>query len=99
MIIKNKTVIVYDIEVFPNCIHITTKNTEDQTYHKFEISTRRNDINNLYEYFKTKSFIFVGYNNHHYDDIIINYILFYLTLSILSITSLHSLQSATFIQS
>ena len=77
MIIKNKTVIVYDIEVFPNCIHITTKNTEDQTYHKFEISTRRNDINNLYEYFKTKSFIFVGYNNHHYDDIIINYILLY----------------------
>lgn len=77
MIIKNKTVIVYDIEVFPNCIHITTKNTEDQTYHKFEISTRHNDIDDLYEYFKTKSFIFVGYNNHHYDDIIINYILLY----------------------
>lgn len=77
MIVKNKIVNVYDIEVFPNCIHVTVKNTEDDTYHKFEISTRRNDINELYVYFKTKSFIFVGYNNHHYDDLIINYLIDY----------------------
>lgn len=77
MVIKDKTVIVYDIEVFPNCVHVTAKNTEDDAYQKFEISIRRNDIDRLYEYFTDISYIFVGYNNHHYDDIIIKYILEY----------------------
>ena len=77
MIIKNKTAHVYDIEVFPNCFHATVLNTETNEYAKFEISIRKQQIHELCDYFKTKNAMFVGYNNHHYDDLIINYIMEY----------------------
>ena len=44
MIIRDKIVYVYDIEVFPNVFHCTVKNTETGELHKFEISCRRNQI-------------------------------------------------------
>ena len=47
MVIHNKPVIVYDIEVFPNVFHCTCKNTETGEYNKFEISQRRIDIDSL----------------------------------------------------
>ena len=37
MIIRDKIVYVYDIEVFPNVFHCTVKNTETGELHKFEI--------------------------------------------------------------
>lgn len=77
MIIKDKIACVYDIEVFPNCFHVTVRDTEDDTYHKFEISVRKQQIDELCDYFMTKNAMFVGYNNHHYDDLIINYIVEY----------------------
>ena len=77
MIIKNKIAYVYDIEVFPNCFHATVFNTETEEYYKFEISIRKQQINELCDCFNTKNAIFVGYNNHHYDDLIINYIMEY----------------------
>lgn len=76
MLIKNKTVIVYDIEIFPNVFHCCCKNTETNELYKFEISERKNQLNELIDYFtKDKSNLFCGYNNHHYDDVIINYII------------------------
>lgn len=77
MIIKNKIAYVYDIEVFPNCFHMTALNTETNEYAMFEISTRKQQIEELCCYFMTKDAMFVGYNNHHYDDLIINYIMEY----------------------
>ena len=44
MIIRDKIVYVYDIEVFPNVFHCTVKNTETGELHKFEISCRRNQL-------------------------------------------------------
>ena len=38
MIIKDKKVNVYDIEIFPNCFHCTVKDTENNIFYKFEIS-------------------------------------------------------------
>lgn len=76
MVIRNSTVVVYDIEVFPNAFHCCCKNTETKEIHKFEISARKNQIIELVDYF-TKGYMFCGYNNHHYDDVIINYIIEY----------------------
>ena len=83
MKIKDYDANVYDIEIFPNCFHCTVYDTESKEYHRFEISERINQIDELYSYFyvTNESRIFVGYNNHHYDDVIINYIIdFYLRM-------------------
>ena len=97
MKIRGKTVYVYDIEVFPNVFHCTAKNTETGEFHKFEISSRKNQLTELVNFFHTSSIskplkfgdiyttetqidsdkIFAGYNNLHYDNPIINYIIDY----------------------
>lgn len=77
MIIHDKTVIIYDIESFPNFFCCTCKNTETQKIRTFEISARQDDILELSNYFSKKEFLFCGYNNKHYDDVIINYIITY----------------------
>lgn len=74
MIIKGKTVIVYDIEVFPNFFHCTCKDTESNELYLFEISERKTQISELTDFFLNKDRLFCGYNNHHYDDVLINYI-------------------------
>lgn len=93
MIIRDKIVYVYDIEVFPNVFHCTVKNTETGELHKFEISCRRNQLDELVNFFHTvntdytfgdlyttdinldTNILFCGYNNLHYDNAIINYII------------------------
>lgn len=95
MIIRDKIVYVYDIEVFPNVFHCTVKNTETGELHKFEISCRSNQLDELVEFFHTINTnhtfgdlyttdiqfktdkLFCGYNNLHYDNAIINYIIDY----------------------
>lgn len=76
MIIHNKEVVVYDIEVFPNVFTCTAKNTETNCIVTYEISERKNDLSSLFRFFNY-NYYFAGYNNHHYDDVIINYILEY----------------------
>ena len=95
MIIRDKIVYVYDIEVFPNVFHCTVKNTETGELHKFEISCRRNQLDELVNFFHAVNTdytfedlyttkiqlntdkLFCGYNNLHYDNPIINYIIDY----------------------
>lgn len=98
MQIRNKTVYVYDIEVFKNVFHCTVKNTESNAYHLFEISCRKNQLEDLVKFFHTvdtkltlgniytteikfnTNKIFCGYNNLHYDNAIINYIIDYYSI-------------------
>ena len=75
MLIRNKQCIVFDIEVFINCFHCTCYNTETEAIYKFEVSERKNEIKELCGFFATTNFYFVGYNNIHYDNPIINYCL------------------------
>ncbi len=87
MLIRNKIVIVYDIELFPNVFYCTLKETESNKNVSLEISNRKNDIHKIINFFhrvKTKvnsrkeikdKYIFCGYNNIHYDNVIINYII------------------------
>lgn len=78
MIIRNSVVIVYDIEIFPNVFHCTCKDTETNKLYFFEISNRKNQLTQLVDFFFYKNMgdkIFCGYNNKHYDDVIINYLI------------------------
>lgn len=77
MIIHNKTVVIYDIESFPNFFCCTCKDTESDDLITFEISERKNDAARIADYFLIKDKLFCGYNNKHYDDVIINYIIIY----------------------
>ena len=76
MWIRNRIVCVFDVEIFPNCFHCCCKDTETGRLYKFEISERRNQLSELVEFFK-KTYMFCGYNNHHYDDVVINYMIDY----------------------
>ena len=77
MLIRSDKVIVYDIEVFPNVFHCCCKDTEDGKIYKFEISERKNQLEDLKDAFLMPDLIYCGYNNHHYDDVILNYIIDY----------------------
>lgn len=79
MKIKERPVALYDIEVFPNCFHCLVSDSESHKKYKFEISNRKNQLEELIDffYFKRVEHIICGYNNHHYDDIVINYMIFF----------------------
>ena len=74
MKIKGKTCVVFDIEVLKNVFTCTCKNTETKQITVFEISPRRVDIQGLVTFFY-EDYYFVGYNNIHYDNPILNYII------------------------
>lgn len=100
MQIRGKTVYTFDVEVFPNVFTVTLQNTETLEIRSFEISQRRNDLDSIIKCFHTinrdlkpwdnkidlgTNRIFVGYNNIHYDNPIINYLIInYAKLSILN---------------
>jgi len=77
MIIKGRWVFVYNVGVFRNVFHVACKNTETGKYHLFEISQRKDQSDELYRFFRlgkhSKAPLFCGYNNHGYDDVVINY--------------------------
>ena len=77
MIIQDKIVQVYDIEVFPNVFSCTVKNSESGQVRVFEISHRKKncleEATNMVNFFLDKSNIFCGYNNIHYDNPIMNF--------------------------
>ena len=75
MIIYNKVVFVYDVEVFPNLFTCALLNTNSNKVGVYEISNRKNDLGKIISTFLNKGIIFCGYNNKYYDDPIINYII------------------------
>ena len=77
MIIKGRTVFVYDIEVFPNVFSCTGYDTESKEVYQLEISQRKNDLQAIFDLFGNDKYLFCGYNNLHYDDVIIKLLLKY----------------------
>ena len=73
MQIRGLPCIVYDIEVFKNVFHCTMYNTETEELLKFECSVRVNEIQKMCMFFLNTQAYFVGYNNIHYDNPIVNY--------------------------
>ena len=73
MRIKDFTCVVFDVEALNNVFTCTLYNTETNMLTTYEVSERRNEMKQLINYFKDNSLIFVGYNNIHFDKVIINY--------------------------
>lgn len=70
-----KKLAVFDIECLKNCFlccYLVVNTGEVKT---IEISPRKNEIREILKLFMSGQYIFVGYNNSHYDTVIINYIL------------------------
>lgn len=76
MLIRDRQVEVYDLEVFPNVFSCTIKNTETGEVHQWVVSRKRNDINSILDKFKEDK-VFCGYNCIRYDNVIINFLLAY----------------------
>lgn len=74
MILNDKTLVVFDIEVFKNFFCCSFRNTETKEIHTFEISNRKDTTKDFIRFFK-QNFYFVGYNNIHFDNPIVNYII------------------------
>ena len=81
MKIKDKPAYVYDIEVFKNVFHCTVLDSETEELYKFECSIRINQMQEMCEFFLNNDVYFVGYNNIHYDNPIINYCIEYFSNS------------------
>lgn len=74
MILNDKPLVVFDIEIFINFFCCSFRNTETLEINTFEISQR---IDNTKEFirFLQNDVYFVGYNNIHFDNPIANYII------------------------
>ena len=68
MIIRGKPCCVYDVEIFSNVFHAVLYNTEAKQTYKFEVSERRNQMQEFCEMFLNEDLCFVGYNNIHFDN-------------------------------
>lgn len=77
MILNDNILIVYDIEVLLNIFTCTVYNTETKELITFEISERKDNTINIIKYFQQPNIYFVGYNNIHFDNPIISYIILY----------------------
>lgn len=75
MIVRNKVVFIYDIEVFPNAFILIAKNTESEAHRIFEISNRKNDLPLIWTLFQNKHILFGGFNVIHYDAPIVSFLL------------------------
>ena len=75
MKIKDKTVLVYDIESFPNLFTCSILNSENNKLITYEISEDKNDLGKIVTLFQLKEFYFCGFNNKSYDDVLINYLI------------------------
>lgn len=75
MKIKDKIVLVYDVECFPNMFTCTVLNSENNKIITYEVSDRRNELGKIVALFQMNNFYFCGYNNRHYDDVLINYLI------------------------
>lgn len=64
MKIRNKPVLVYDIEVFQNIFHCTVKNTETNELFLFEISERKNQLSELVKFLNILIIKLVHGTNH-----------------------------------
>lgn len=75
--IEGRNVVIYDLEVLQNIFIMVCKDLKTGDQKVYEISNRKNDIEIIKSMFNKVNSVYCGYNNHHYDDIIINFILSY----------------------
>lgn len=57
MLLYNKIVFVYDVEIFPNLFTCTILNTKSEKIGTYEISNRKNEIVNIVSTFTNNNII------------------------------------------
>lgn len=75
MKIYNKQALVYDMKVFKNVFSCTFLDTESDNVEVYEVSERKNQINDIVGIFLSPDYIFFGYNTIHYSIPIMNFII------------------------
>ena len=68
-------IFIIDIEVLKNCFIVVARSYNDKKTYLFEISDRKNDLENLFAFLKDKKKIFVGYNINEYDSLVLFYLM------------------------
>jgi hypothetical protein len=66
---------LYDIECYKNYFCVGIKNFISKEILFYEISEERNDIDKIYEYFKSYTGFLISFNGIHYDNMVIKYLL------------------------
>jgi hypothetical protein len=66
---------LYDIECYRNYFCVGIKNFISKEILFYEISEERNDIDKIYEYFKSYTGFLISFNGIHYDNMVIKYLL------------------------
>jgi hypothetical protein len=63
---------VYDIETYPNLFSVSFYNGRKHV--QFEISNRKNEIDDMLAFFNRSGLVLIGYNNHYFDDYVIGFL-------------------------
>ena len=58
---------VYDLETYPNCFQIVFYNIDTFEWKVYEISDRKNEIDELRKFLMTKNLQLIGFNNLNFD--------------------------------
>lgn len=64
---------VFDIEIFPNFFSVIFISLDKKDKRVFVIYKDRNDLNSLITFLLTECEYIIGYNNEHYDNLILNW--------------------------
>ena len=75
MKIRGRRVLVYDLESFQNVFTCSIKDTETKKKRCFRIGFGVNDMPKIKSIFSNNKLYWCGFNNKHYDDLLISYIL------------------------
>lgn len=75
MKIRGKQAICFDIKVFKNLFACTFYDTESEYKEQYEVSERKNQMQDIIGIFLCPDYIFVGYNSIHYSIPILNFII------------------------
>ena len=63
---------VYDIETYPNLFSVSFYNGRKHV--QFEISNRKNQIDEMVDFFNKPNLVLLGYNNYRFDDYVIGFL-------------------------
>jgi hypothetical protein len=66
---------IYDIEIFKTYFGVTFKNVKTKEIKLFEIFQNDNDLRKLIDFINNNKLWLAGYNNYHFDNQILNYLL------------------------
>lgn len=66
---------IYDIESYINFFYVAFYDIVDKQIHEFEISTRKNEFNELFKFYNEHRYdMFIGFNNLKYDSPVLSYV-------------------------